>query len=111
MTTRPYRSIAAEAKARWSQDTHDASARMGAELAAETSAHIALGRELSAARASASLTQTQLSELASVQQAEISRIERGLGNPTWETLTRLAAAVGARVSFVRDKPSTGRARG
>jgi len=100
MATRTYRSVADTAKAQWSAETHDLSARLGAELAAEVDAQVTLGRDLAAMRAAAALTQGQLAARASVQQAEISRIERGLGNPTRDTLIRLAAAVGGRVALV-----------
>ena len=100
MATRTYRSVADTAKAQWSAETHDLSARLGAELAAEVDAQVTLGRDLAAMRAAAALTQGQLAARASVQQADISRIERGLGNPTRDTLIRLAAAVGARVALV-----------
>jgi DNA-binding XRE family transcriptional regulator len=100
MATRTYRSIADAAKAQWSTETHEFSARLGAELAAEVDAQVQLGRDLAAMRAAAALTQGQLAARASVQQAEISRIERGFGNPTRDTLIRLATAVGARVTLV-----------
>ncbi|TFC27168.1 XRE family transcriptional regulator [Cryobacterium sp. TMT2-18-3] len=35
------------------------------------------------------------------KQAEISRIERGLGNPTAATLSRLAAALGQKITLTR----------
>jgi transcriptional regulator with XRE-family HTH domain len=37
---------------------------------------------------------------ASVQQAEVSRIERGHANPTVSTLARIAAATGSRLDLV-----------
>jgi DNA-binding XRE family transcriptional regulator len=100
MATRTYRSVADAAKAQWSPEAHELSARLGAELTAEVDAQVTLGRDLAAMRSAAALTQEQLAARASVQQAEISRIERGFGNPTRDTLIRLAAAVGARVAFV-----------
>jgi DNA-binding XRE family transcriptional regulator len=100
MATRSYRSIVDSAKAQWSAETHELSARLGAELAAEVDAQVALGRDLAALRGAASLTQEQLADRASVQQAEISRIERGLGNPTRDTLIRLSGAVGGRVALI-----------
>ena len=45
------------------------------------------------------LSQPALSEKSGVQQAEISRIERGLANPTATTLTRLANALDLRLEF------------
>jgi len=100
MATRTYRSVADAAKAQWSPEAHELSARLGAELAAEVDAQVTLGRDLAAMRGAAALTQEQLAVRASVQQAEISRIERGFGNPTRDTLIRLAVAVGGRVTLV-----------
>ena len=54
------------------------------------------------ARKAACLTQAELSARAFVQQAEISRIERGLGNPTRDTLLRLALAMGTRLVLIPD---------
>lgn len=45
------------------------------------------------------MTQAEVSAVADIQQAEISRIERGLSNPTLDTLTRLSAAVGLKVTL------------
>ena len=42
------------------------------------------------------LTQVELAERAGLDQAEISRLERGAGNPTEQTLERVAEALGAR---------------
>jgi transcriptional regulator with XRE-family HTH domain len=59
-----------------------------------------VGEAVARARKAASLTQVQLAQAASVQQAEISRIERGHANPTVTTLARIAAATGSRLELV-----------
>lgn len=59
-----------------------------------------LGAALQSARKAQSLTQPKLSVLADVQQAEISRIERGVGNPTATTLFRLTQALGLKLALV-----------
>jgi transcriptional regulator with XRE-family HTH domain len=46
------------------------------------------------------LTQRELADLSGVRQADISRIERGAGNPTESTLQRLAAALDRRLELV-----------
>ena len=46
------------------------------------------------------LTQVELAERAGLDQAEISRLERGAGNPTEQTLERVAEALGARWQLV-----------
>ena len=55
--------------------------------------------QLLALRHRRGLTQRQLSELSGVQQADISRIERGETQPTTVTAMRLAAALGADFGF------------
>jgi DNA-binding XRE family transcriptional regulator len=50
-------------------------------------------------------TQQQLAKASGVQQSEISRIERGQGNPTYRTLQALAQAVQMNVTFVASKPA------
>lgn len=84
----------------WSDETrrvHDAAAR---EFATELAARRVLGASVSRARKQAGLTQMQLAAVASIQQAEISRIERGHANPTVSTLARIAAATGSRLDLV-----------
>jgi XRE family transcriptional regulator, regulator of sulfur utilization len=54
---------------------------------------MALGLQYHDARVALGMTQRQLAELAGVPQADISRIERGAGNPTEATLQRLARAL------------------
>ena len=49
------------------------------------------------ARKRAGLTQTALSELSDIDQADISRIERGQMIPTVLTLSKLAAALGGKL--------------
>jgi ribosome-binding protein aMBF1 (putative translation factor) len=61
---------------------------------------IRLGLEYRDARVNRGLTQRQLAALSGVPQADISRIERGGGNPTEATLQRLAAALERRLSLV-----------
>lgn len=56
-------------------------------------------------------TQQQLAKASGVQQSEISRIERGQGNPTYRTLQALARAAQMTVTFVASKPADRRATG
>ena len=53
------------------------------------------------------LTQKQLSEMAGITQADISRFENGTGNPSLRTLKRLAEGLGMslKVEFVPKKPT------
>ena len=61
-----------------------------------------LASDLIAMRRAKAITQSQLAALTGVHQSEISRIERGVGNPTAQTLARLGSALGARLSLVPD---------
>lgn len=69
-------------------------------FSSELERRIELGVALAAARKARCLTQVALAETAGVQQAEISRIERGAGNATATTLLRLAEALGQKVILV-----------
>lgn len=53
-----------------------------------------LAYHLSAAREKAQMTQKELSEKTGIYQADISKIERGIGNPSLSTLKRLAEGLG-----------------
>ncbi len=73
--------------------------------------HFEMARQLLQLRRSKGWTQVELAEASGVQQSEISRIERGQGNPTLQTMAQLASAFGMRLAFVRApavKPSTQR---
>jgi DNA-binding XRE family transcriptional regulator len=71
-----------------------------AVLRAAFAASITLGLQLRDARVERGLTQVGLSEKSGVSQADISRIERGTGNPTQLTLQRLAAVLDQRLALV-----------
>lgn len=66
-----------------------------------------LAINLTKARASVGMTQKQLAEATGIYQADISRIERGLANPSLATLKRLAAGMGMslNVEFVKNPDS------
>jgi ribosome-binding protein aMBF1 (putative translation factor) len=57
-------------------------------------------RQLTAAREAVHMTQRQLAEACGIHQSEISRIERGQISPTLDTLTRLMAPLGVRLTIV-----------
>ena len=50
-------------------------------------------------RAYASLSQRDLSNLTGISQADISKIERGLGNPSINTIARIMNATGTSLDF------------
>lgn len=62
----------------------------------------AVGVALYDARISRGLTQRQLAATTGIDQADISRIERGAITPTLPTLLRLVEALGAGVAIVFD---------
>ncbi|WP_294178479.1 helix-turn-helix domain-containing protein [uncultured Schumannella sp.] len=84
----------------WSDDARRVYEAASATFAAELDESSRLGAQLEAARKSRALTQPELSRMTGIQQAEISRIERGLGNPTASTLLRLAGALDLNVALV-----------
>ena len=51
------------------------------------------------ARKQSGLTQKQLAERTGIAQADISRLERGAGNPSLKTLHRLAEGMGMRLKI------------
>jgi DNA-binding XRE family transcriptional regulator len=71
-----------------------------AAVRAMFAAGIALGLQFRDARVSRGLTQAELSGLTGIPQADISRIERGAGNPTETTMQRLAHALNRRLQLV-----------
>lgn len=62
-----------------------------------------LAQKLVEARENAGLTQRQLSERIGIYQADISKIERGLANPSVSTLQRLAEGMGMHLNISFDK--------
>ena len=57
---------------------------------------------ISKARVEKNLTQKELSEITKIHQAEISKIERGIGNPSIKTLERIAKGLGLKLElFIR----------
>ncbi len=62
-------------------------------------AHFALANQLLTLRREKKLSQTKLAKLSGVPQSEISRIERGYGNPTTSTLNALAKPLEAKLTL------------
>lgn len=71
----------------------------GRAFDSELSERRAIGAALAAARRESGATQQSVADAAGIQQAELSRIENGLGNPTVETLLRVLAALDLRLTF------------
>lgn len=72
----------------------------GTETGRETqSIFLKLGYDLSVARENIGLTQKELANKTGIDQANISKIERGIANPSLATLKRLAYGVGAQLKI------------
>ena len=60
-------------------------------------ANVMIGEAVYSARAKKGLSQKELSELTGIDQSDISKIERGVANPSASTLNRIAEALGAKL--------------
>jgi DNA-binding XRE family transcriptional regulator len=67
-----------------------------------------LAGQLLSLRVSVGMTQKQVAERAGLSQADVSRYERGVGNPTHVTIEALARALNAHIEVVPNGPSAGR---
>lgn len=65
----------------------------------ESRRRFGIGAKLLDRRLAAGLSQRQLAEASGIDQAEISRIERGQGNPTAQTLLSLGGPLGVTLDF------------
>ena len=61
-------------------------------------AFVMVGNAVAAARAEKGLSQKELSVLSGIDQADLSKIERGIANPSVNTLNRIAQALDAKLS-------------
>ncbi len=73
------------------------------EQLARMSHRFRVGAEIAVLRKERGLTQQELSSITGLDQAEISKIERGASNATQDTLARVAAALGAELAIVPAK--------
>ncbi len=64
--------------------------------------HASSAKAVSAARAEAGMSQKQLAALTGIDQSDISKIERGVANPSVATLERIANALGGQLSIAID---------
>ena len=70
----------------------------------EISIQAAVAENLIAARARVGMTQKQLADATGIYQADISKIERGLANPSLATLKRLADGLGLKLTIDFEAP-------
>jgi DNA-binding phage protein len=83
----------------WSADTHVVHEAVTSAVKAGVQERIALGAQLADARHTKRMTQLQVAKASGVNQAEVSRIERGTSNSTIDTLERVGGSVGLRLGF------------
>lgn len=107
--TKSFEELSAQSRAMWSEAEWKFYDVVSEYFQKEMRDRAELGKALHAARKAKALTQPRLSEIADIQQAEISRIERGVGNPTATTLFRLTAALGLKLALIpAEKPQVPR---
>ena len=58
---------------------------------------VMVGNAVAAARARSGLSQNELSAMTGIDQSDLSKIERGVSNPSIGTLTRIAEAMGGEL--------------
>lgn len=58
-----------------------------------------IARAMLKARIEKNMTQTQVAKAAGIDQADVSRVENGVGNPKISTLCRIANGLGMEVKF------------
>jgi transcriptional regulator with XRE-family HTH domain len=61
-----------------------------------------LGRKVKQLRLSSNMSQTNLADKAKVRQPLISKMERGKGNPTLDSIVKIAGALGVTVIELLD---------
>lgn len=99
MATKSFSSLAERAKQSWSTEAKTVYEAATASYTAEVETRTDLGRMLAQARRKRRLSQSELSRASGIQQAEISKIEHGRGNPTLATLERLTQPLGLRLAL------------
>ncbi|HAF09642.1 MAG TPA: hypothetical protein DCK98_06110 [Chloroflexi bacterium] len=62
-----------------------------------------LGGQIAMLRAHRGMSQEELQAKTGIDQSEISKIERGMGNPTEDTLANLGHALGVRLAYVSER--------
>jgi ribosome-binding protein aMBF1 (putative translation factor) len=103
MMAKSFSELAARAKASWSDEDHAIFEAASTAFVSEAAVQAELGAKFATARSGLDLSQQRLSEMTGIQQSEISRIERGVSNPTTLTLARLAGALGQEVTLTPRK--------
>ncbi len=69
----------------------------------EVSINVKLGILLAVTRAEKGLTQSDLAKISGIDQGDISKIEKGIGNPTLGKISKLFDSLGAKLKFKVEK--------
>jgi ribosome-binding protein aMBF1 (putative translation factor) len=101
MGTVPYRAAVKERKHPKGSDLERFSKALNKQLQEEYELTFGLGELLSTRRLELEKSQSDLSEETGVPQADISRIECGLANPTLKTVEKLLGALNLRITVSR----------
>ena len=95
------------------QELREEAEAEGPEAVAEFEAledRYTLARTIIQLRKAQNMTQRQLASLSGIHQSDLSRIEHGRANPTFDTLRALASALGVHVCLTRESCNTAAAR-
>lgn len=99
MSVKSFDALAGNTRRGWSQQAHDLYDASSAAFSTEIAERVDLGAQLAAARKERRMSQHVVAERAGVQQAEISRIERGVSNPTVDTISKVVHALGMKLTL------------
>lgn len=69
----------------------------------DISINVKIGMLLAVTRVEKGITQSQLASLSHIDQGDISKIEKGIGNPTLAKIAKLFDALGAKLKFKVEK--------
>jgi transcriptional regulator with XRE-family HTH domain len=73
--------------------------------------HFELAGEIARRRKALGWTQLELAKRVGLKQSEVSRLESGDVNPTWETVRAVLGALGARIAIMdRERMPKGRSK-
>src|SRR5690625_4859610 len=100
---KPFSELSEDVKAGWDEETRRIYDAAASGFVNEVKEQADLGAAIRTAREVRGCSQVALAEMTGLQQAEISRIERGTGNPTTSTLLRLARALDLRLYMAPDQ--------
>lgn len=68
----------------------------------EPARYLAVGKAVASARADKGLSQSELAKLSGIDQSDISKIERGIANPSIGTLMKIAQALDGKLNISID---------